>query len=138
MDYTFYKLQSINPEIADCYIGSTENFTTRKRNHKSDCNTITSKRYNLKVYVFIRLNGGFDTFTFEIIDIIKFTKTDALLHETKLMNLYGSTLNTYKALTTEEDKIEYRAEYHKKYEKEHRKQLNQYQRDRYLKKKLNK
>jgi len=149
MDYTFYKLQSKNPEITDFYIGSTENFTIRKQLHKSDCNNINYKNYNLKVYIFIRLNGGFENFEFEIIDVIKFTKTDALLHEQKLMNLYGSTLNVRKAIQTKEERIEYKKEYylnHKeeriKYQKEYqlnnKEQKKEYNRKRYLQKKLNK
>ena len=125
MDYTFYILQSKNPEITECYIGSTKHLTRRIQKHKSDCTRITSKNYNFKVYIFIRLNGGFDEFEFIIIDVIKFTKTDALIHEQKLMHLYGSTLNSYKAHIPEEDRIEKIKEYHKEYYLNNKKKIKE-------------
>ena len=44
------------------YIGSTCNFKKRMIQHKSACNNIKSKSYNLKIYQTIRLNGGWDEF----------------------------------------------------------------------------
>ena len=44
------------------YIGSTCNFNKRMIEHKSSCNNIKSKSYNLKIYQTIRLNGGWDEF----------------------------------------------------------------------------
>ena len=44
------------------YIGSTCNYNQRMRQHKSICNNINSKSYNLKIYQTIRLNGGWDEF----------------------------------------------------------------------------
>jgi hypothetical protein len=42
------------------YIGSTTNFIKRKYMHKNACNNESDKRYNLKLYQFIRDNGGWD------------------------------------------------------------------------------
>ena len=44
------------------YIGSTCNFKQRMSQHKSACNNIKSKSYNLKIYQTIRLHGGWDLF----------------------------------------------------------------------------
>jgi len=44
------------------YIGSTCDFKRRMIQHKTVCNNINSKSYNLKIYQTIRLNGGWDDF----------------------------------------------------------------------------
>ncbi len=38
------------------YVGSTYNYTNRKRSPKSDCNNVKSRKHNLKVYTHIRAN----------------------------------------------------------------------------------
>ena len=43
------------------YIGSCCNFVRRKCEHKISCNNSNRKNYNLKVYKFIRENGGWDS-----------------------------------------------------------------------------
>jgi len=53
-----YKLCCNNINITDIYIGSTVCFKERKRCHKKSCNNINNNRHNLKVYKFIRDNGG--------------------------------------------------------------------------------
>ena len=53
-----YKIICNDTTIKDIYVGSTCNFTRRKCGHKSDCNNANTSRYNLKVYQFIRTNGG--------------------------------------------------------------------------------
>ena len=52
------------------YIGSTCNFKQRLNEHKSSCNNINCKKYNLKIYQTIRLNGGWDEFEKVIIQNI--------------------------------------------------------------------
>jgi hypothetical protein len=54
-----YKLCCKDTNITEIYIGSTCNFSRRKSEHKSFCNNEKNKAYNLKVYQFIRDNGGF-------------------------------------------------------------------------------
>ena len=68
MEYTIYKICSKNGEIKDCYVGSTENFKERRWNHKSHCNNSFDDAYNYKVYRFIRDNGGWDNWKFEILE----------------------------------------------------------------------
>ena len=60
-----YKLCCKDPLITEIYIGSTTNFIKRKHRHKWNCNNNTekNKKYNLKVYKFIRNNGGFENWT---------------------------------------------------------------------------
>jgi len=62
-----YKLKCINPNITEFYIGSSVNIKKRIADHKTDCNNISikNKKYNKKVYRFIRDNGGWDNWKFE-------------------------------------------------------------------------
>ena len=52
-----YKLCCNDPTIEEIYIGSTCNFSRRKSCHKHNSNNVN---YKLKVYQFIRDNGGFE------------------------------------------------------------------------------
>ena len=61
-----YKIKCRDPTITEFYIGSSTNFHRRKITHKSDCNSLNSIKYNYKVYKFIRNNGGFNNWEFEI------------------------------------------------------------------------
>jgi len=126
MNYTFYKIYSKDPSITECYIGSTKDFNQRKAKHKSDCNNINEPNYKIKLYQYIRSNGGFEAFEFEIIDTITFSKTDRLFHERKLVKLYGATLNTLvRPIITEE---EYK-EYEKEYRETHKEKIKEYQKE---------
>jgi len=42
------------------YIGHTTNLRLRKTAHKSDCNNVNGRLYNINLYKFIRENGGWD------------------------------------------------------------------------------
>jgi hypothetical protein len=63
-----YKLCCKDVNVKEIYIGSTINFKRRKCCHKSSCNNINSKKYNLKVYKYIRANGGFQNWDMIIIE----------------------------------------------------------------------
>jgi hypothetical protein len=56
----FYKLVCKDITITDLYVGTTTDFKSRKNPHKSDCNNGKGENYNLKVYTFIRDNGGWE------------------------------------------------------------------------------
>jgi hypothetical protein len=63
-----YKIFCRDESITDCYVGSTTDFGRRKTNHKNACNNAKSTRYNLPVYRFIRDNGNWDNWDFEILE----------------------------------------------------------------------
>jgi predicted GIY-YIG superfamily endonuclease len=63
-----YKIVCLNPENNWCYIGSTKNLRNRMKAHKSDCHNIYSKNYNKKAYCFIRENGGYPNWKYEILE----------------------------------------------------------------------
>jgi hypothetical protein len=57
-----------NPDCDDIYIGSTCEFKKRINSHKKVCNEKKHKNYNVKLYQFIRDNGGIDAWKFEALE----------------------------------------------------------------------
>ena len=92
MAATIYKISCRDIKITECYVGSTEDYTQRCRGHKSACNNTNDKDHNLKVYKYIRANGGFENFIIDqIIDCEIEDRYDAELYYFKL---FKATLNT--------------------------------------------
>lgn len=58
MKGVIYKLVSQDLEISEIYVGSTTNFNQRRQYHKNACNNANSEKNNLRVYQYIRENGG--------------------------------------------------------------------------------
>lgn len=89
-----YKICCLNPEIKDEYIGHTTNFIKRKAQHKNDCNNNT-KISHLKVYQFIRANGGWENWS--MIELEKFSCNDfneACSRERYWLETLKATLNS--------------------------------------------
>ena len=63
-----YKLCCKDTSIKEIYVGSSTNFTQRKRCHKSCCNNPKTRQSNLKVYQFIRENGNWDNWNMVLIE----------------------------------------------------------------------
>ena len=141
-EYTFYSFICNDPNITDCYVGSTKAFRQRKSEHKHNCNNEARKSYNLKIYQTIRANGGWTNWEMKPIDTKICSKLEAHIHETKLMEERHSTLNMCKAYVSEEQKKEYSKEYLKEYLKEYREQnkkaISAYQKEYRAKKKQQK
>ncbi len=57
-----YNIVSNDLNITECYGGHTTDFKSRRGNHKTRCNNENDKRYNNKLYQFIRNNGGWNNF----------------------------------------------------------------------------
>ncbi len=94
MDYYIYKIVCKDPLITDIYVGSTINYIVRKRNHKTSCNNPINKSYNMRVYQYIRNNGGWENWEFIIIETIFCNnKKEALLLEKKWILELNATLN---------------------------------------------
>ena len=108
-DYTFYKIYKNGCEN---YVGSTVDLYMRKARHKSSCNNEKSSEYNKPLYQYIRANGGYDTFDYEILDTRFCCQKDAEIHEGELMRIHKSTLNVFRNYT-KEDKRQYQKEYQK-------------------------
>lgn len=112
-DYTFYK---IHKNGCENYIGSTVNLYKRKNYHKSCCNNEKSTNYNFPVYKYIRENGGYNSFDYEILDTRFCSKVDAEIYEGELMRINKSTLNIQRNYT-DADKKKHKKIYKKIYQK---------------------
>jgi len=131
IDYSkteIYKLihkDNINNE--NIYIGSTTNFSQRKRQHKSNCNNEKSKNHNAKVYQNIRENDGWTEWSMLLVE--KFScvdKKESLVRERYWIDHFKSQLNIVIPGRTKKEwgndnkeKItEYRKEYYQYYKEE--------------------
>ena len=123
-----YKL--VNYDYPDLvYVGSTTNFTNRKRHHKSNCKNENGKSFNLKLYQMIRDNGGFDRF--KMIEVEKYPckdKREAERREDEVMKELKASMNTIKSFLTDEERKKYNKEYYdtnKDYYKDYYKEYNE-------------
>ena len=86
-----YKIVCNDLNITDVYVGHTTNFIKRKAKHKSDCNNINSKNYNLKIYTIKRNNGGFENWS--MIEIEKFQDCNDINEASARERYYYELLN---------------------------------------------
>jgi len=116
-----YKIECNDTKIKECYIGSTVDFVMRRNKHKSTYN----KGSNLKVYKFIRENGGWENWTMKsIINYPCNSKNELFIKEQEVLKSYNNTLNLRSAYTSIEDKIEYHKQYNKQYYNDNVEKLN--------------
>jgi hypothetical protein len=106
-----YKIQHIDDDTL-LYIGSTNNFTKRKWSHKSSCNNVKNKDYDLKLYRMIRGSGGWDEFNMVVLkEFPCANKREAEMEEDILMREMKAQMNTRNAYSSKEDKYEYLCKY---------------------------
>ena len=126
-----YKIICLNSEIHWSYVGSTKNYHKRKLSHKTDCYNKKSNNYNKKAYFFIRKNGGFDNFQFEIIE--EFQKYDKLkLHERELYYIdktWNINSNQRRPCTKDDNRLTRKSEYAKKHHENNREKILQKQKE---------
>ena len=114
------------------YVGSTTNFTHRKAEHKSSCNNERSEKYLYPIYIFIRDNGGWNSFKMILIENFKCSDSNELrareqhwINEFKptLMNqVFASRTNKQWQIDNKEDIAIKKA----KYQQENREGLQKY------------
>jgi hypothetical protein len=111
-----YKLH--NDDITEIYIGSTADKKQRKKQHKSDCNNEYSEEYNRKVYKFIRNNGGWDNWKFEVIERFPCENEIQLrIRERYHYDLLKPELNMIRPFITKEELKKYQAKWRKEHKK---------------------
>lgn len=90
-----YKLCCKDINVKDIYVGSTTNFIRRKCEHKSKCNNINDKYYNLNVYQFIRDNGNINNWDMVLIEEFECNnKLELHKRERYYIEQLGATLNS--------------------------------------------
>jgi len=115
-----YKLCCNDTNIKEEYVGSTVNFTERKRTHKKSCNNPNDKHYNYKVYQFIRDNGDWDNWRMILVE--RFPCNDRRELETReryFIELLESKLNCCIPTRTDKEWRENNKETIKEKAKEH-------------------
>lgn len=75
MKIFIYKLYCKDKNIKPFYIGSTKNIKKRIEYHNISSRYSKDDKYHRKMYKYIRENGGFQNWTFEILKIQNITNT---------------------------------------------------------------
>ena len=122
-----YKIVSKDLAILETYVGHTTGFKDRKRQHKNNCQNENNKGYNLKVYAFIRANGGWNNF--DMIELEKFSCNDtneARSRERYWYETLNATLNIIRPIVSIQEAKEYKKRYEQTADrKEYERQRNQ-------------
>ena len=126
-----YKIVCNDIQITECYVGSCNNMTKRKYNHKNNCNNENNKKYNVNVYQFIRANGGWANWNMVAIEQVNYTiKHEILLRERYHLERLGATLNKQIPLRTHQEYYEANkteiSEYHKRYNESNKTEISEY------------
>jgi len=143
-----YKIFCKDATITDFYVGSTTNFVKRVATHKSHCNNKNNSerpQYNTRLCIFIRQNGGFENWNFEILEMCD--KGCEKNIEDKYIKQLNPTLNSNQwAIRTLEEQRNRRREYYhnnkykyldtiKEWQLENREKINARKRELYAEKK---
>ena len=71
-----YKIYSKDPDIKEIYIGCTKRLLTHLRKHYYTCHTSNTNRHNVYLYRFIREHGGWNDWTYEILETATLTNIE--------------------------------------------------------------
>jgi predicted GIY-YIG superfamily endonuclease len=89
-----YIIYCKDPDITDCYVGSTTDFYHRKASHISCCCNSKVASYDDDKYEFIRKHGGIKNWNIEIIEHYPCkSKKQAFDREDYWIHLLNTTLN---------------------------------------------
>ena len=123
----FYKIVCNDLTITDCYVGHTTDFRSRKSSHKSRCINENNKSYNLKVYKFIRDNGGWINWSMVLIEQISCDNSlDAHKRERELYEVMKATLNKQIPNQTSQEYNEEHKNHYKQYYELHKDYYKEY------------
>lgn len=101
-----YKITCNDPNITDKYVGHTIDFVRRRKEHKNNVCNEQSAYYNLKLYKFIRDNGGWDNWKIEVIAFYNCNNLrEARQKEQEHYIELKATLNSVEPLKTKIDTI---------------------------------
>ena len=90
----FYKICCKDINIKEIYIGHTTDFTRRKYSHGHACYNEKQKDYNMRIYKFIRDNGGWDNWDMILIEHCNCeNRLCALRKEREYIEHFEATLN---------------------------------------------
>lgn len=128
IDYSktvIYKIVCNDLNITDVYVGSTTDFTSRKRSHKNACNSPTNRNYHLKIYQTIRANGGWDNWTIVVIENFPCNNGEqARTRERYWYDCLNAGLNSIRPLITADEDKERQRLHSQIYQQDNRERLN--------------
>tara|TARA_R110000764_G_C10722402_1_gene348276 strand:- start:74 stop:487 length:414 start_codon:yes stop_codon:yes gene_type:complete len=128
-----YRIECLDTSIKEFYIGSTANLKERIRTHKSSCNNSNSKDYNSYVYKFIRGNGGWNNWRFDVeLLTTGMEEKDRKELEQNYLDCLHPDLNSNNAKGLDMEK---KKEYDNAYHKENKEKRNASRREKYMLKK---
>jgi len=140
IDYSnavIYKICCNDSDVTDCYVGSTTNFRIRKHRHKFNCCIEMTREYNIKIYQFIRANGGWDNWSMILIETYPTTTSLELIkRERYWYDEIKPTLNTKAPYCSLDEKKENKKNYKQK-DKERSNLLQRIRRQKYKLEKQN-
>eukprot|EP01038_Epipyxis_sp_PR26KG_P010879 gene10879-14601_t len=96
---TYYQISHIDPNVIPSYIGYTNDFHSRKLQHKKVCNKQNTKDYNYPVYQYIRSNGGWNNWQMlkiEDYSYNSYAKKEIYNRKLYWVERYNATLNKFK------------------------------------------
>jgi group I intron endonuclease len=131
-----YQIVCKDKSITDSYVGHSTNLDERLKNHIQNTNPNHCKS-NIKLYAFIRENGGWDNWEMKILDHFPNCKNiqEATVREQEWIQKINPILNDKRASITDEEKREKKNEYkrnserHHEYSREYSKNRTQEQKD---------
>jgi predicted GIY-YIG superfamily endonuclease len=116
--YKLVHFDDLNDE--NIYVGHTTDMTKRKWEHKNACCNPNNKHYNLKVYQFIRENGGWDKWDMILVEKYPTDNVhEAIARERYWKRELNTTLNTREPGRTAKEWCEDNKEYLKEHKKEY-------------------
>lgn len=108
MLYYIYKLFCKDPEITHVYVGSTKCMSSRMTSHKTACVNPNNTHYDYKIYKFIRDNGGWDNWSYEILEMVEADNKHGVRdREQYYCDTLNAELNKWKALRTLDEATKY-------------------------------
>ena len=127
--YSIYNLYKIDSN--DCYIGKTKDINKRMALHK-----FYSKTSPYKLYEYMRLNGGFENFTYEILET-NIPEEQGVNKERYYYDIYQPNLNNnVPGRSAYESKLQYRTKNRlqiinnvKEWQRENKVKYNAYQKE---------
>jgi len=121
-----YIIKHKTDDTKKVYVGSTNDFKKRISQHRKNCNNEKNKKYNFKLYQYLRENGGF--YMYEIIILECYVcnfKNELYYKEDDYIKIYDNNLNSKRAYLTYEEYKKKDNEQHKKYYEEHKEKINE-------------
>ena len=130
IDYSktiIYKIVCNDLNVKEIYVGHTTDFTKRKYKHRNNCIKEHSENHHLKIYEFIRQNGGWNNWV--MLEIEKYPCNDgneARSRERYWIETLNSSLNSVIPFKTKDELKESKKESDKIYRSQHKEEMKEY------------